>query len=81
MTDDYDRSVSGLALRFEHRPAEELVLWALEEFGSSLTLASSFGAEDVVLIDMLASMCPEPRVFTIDTGRLPSKPLFTRSTP
>jgi phosphoadenosine phosphosulfate reductase len=38
-----------------------------------LAIASSFGAEDVVLIDMLASLDPDPRVFTLDTGRLPQE--------
>jgi len=38
-----------------------------------LAIASSFGAEDVVLIDMLASLEPRPRVFTLDTGRLPQE--------
>ena len=38
-----------------------------------LAIASSFGAEDVVLIDLLASLEPRPRVFTLDTGRLPQE--------
>jgi len=38
-----------------------------------LAIASSFGAEDVVLIDLLAALEPRPRVFTLDTGRLPQE--------
>jgi phosphoadenosine phosphosulfate reductase len=38
-----------------------------------LAIASSFGAEDVVLIDLLVSLEPRPRVFTLDTGRLPQE--------
>jgi phosphoadenosine phosphosulfate reductase len=47
---------------------------ALRTFGRDrLAIASSFGAEDVVLIDLLASIEPRPRVFTLDTGRLPQE--------
>jgi phosphoadenosine phosphosulfate reductase len=48
-----------------------ILTWALRAFGDGVALASSFGAEDVVLIDMLAELTPAPRVFAIDTGRLP----------
>ena len=47
---------------------------ALRSLGRDrLAIASSFGAEDVVLIDLLASLEPRPRVFTLDTGRLPQE--------
>lgn len=55
------------------RSAEEIVEWSLQNFGSRLTIASSFGAEDVVLIDMAARIDPGVRVFTLDTGRLPEE--------
>jgi len=38
-----------------------------------LALASSFGAEDMVIVDMLAGIVERPRVFTLDTGRLPQE--------
>lgn len=52
------------------RPAEEMLDWALDTFGDRIALASSFGAEDVVLVDMLARLSAHPRIFAIDTGRL-----------
>lgn len=55
------------------RPPEEVLRWAIETFGSRAALASSFGAEDVVLVDMLARITNSPRVFAIDTGRLPEE--------
>jgi phosphoadenosine phosphosulfate reductase len=33
-------------------------------------VASSFGAEDVVVIDMMMKINPKSRIFTLDTGRL-----------
>ncbi len=50
--------------------AETLLRWALRRFNPRIALASSFGAEDVVLIDMLSRIEPRIRVFTLDTGRL-----------
>src|SRR3989338_11539610 len=54
----------------ESTSAQEVVRWALQQFGDRVALASSFGAEDVALIHMMAQVKPGPRVFTLDTGRL-----------
>jgi len=54
----------------EGRTALEILKWALDEFGDQMALASSFGAEDVVLIEMLTRLTKQPRVFVLDTGRL-----------
>ena len=77
MTDRPDtRAAEALAAvpaSVERAPAPELLRWALDTFGPRVALASSFGAEDVVLIDMLAGLSREARVFTLDTGRLPQE--------
>jgi phosphoadenosine phosphosulfate reductase len=62
-----------MAKEFEEKKAEEILKWAIEKFGKKVALASSFGAEDVVLIDMLMKIDPSARIFTIDTGRLPQE--------
>ena len=49
---------------------EEALKWALDNVHPKLALASSFGAEDVVVIDMLMKINPKARIFTLDTGRL-----------
>lgn len=38
-----------------------------------VALASSFGAEDMVLTDLVAKYAPEIGIFTLDTGRLPAE--------
>jgi phosphoadenosine phosphosulfate reductase len=53
--------------------AEELLRWALNRWDDRLVIASSFGAEDVVLIDLVANIDRNARIFTIDTGRLPQE--------
>lgn len=55
---------------FESKTAQEILEWALKEFHPNISLASSFGAEDVALIDMMSRICPGARVFAIDTGYL-----------
>jgi len=48
--------------------------WALEHFGSGkVAFASSLGAEDQVLTDMLLKIEPRAVIFTLDTGRLPQE--------
>jgi phosphoadenosine phosphosulfate reductase len=50
--------------------AEEVLRWGLTEFHPRAALASSFGAEDVVLIDLAARVRSDIRVFTLDTDFL-----------
>ncbi len=54
----------------ERWSAEELVAWGLSEFDPEVAIASSFGAEDVVLIEMAARARDHFRVFTLDTDFL-----------
>lgn len=45
--------------------------WCYDHFApDEIKLSSSFLAEDVVLIHMLSTMVQNPRIFTIDTGRI-----------
>jgi len=54
----------------ERWSAGELLRWSLTQFHPDIALASSFGAEDVVLIDLAARAQPDLRVFTLDTDFL-----------
>lgn len=49
---------------------DDLLRWAFNRFRSRWAIASSFGAEDVVLIDIAAQVTPLFRVFTLDTDFL-----------
>lgn len=57
----------------EDKGAKEILTWTNETFGEKVAFASSFGAEDVVLIDMLVKINPKFKIFTLDTGRLPNE--------
>ncbi|WP_257459159.1 phosphoadenylyl-sulfate reductase [Archangium lipolyticum] len=52
-------------------PAEVVLAWVERRFGARAAIASSFGVEDMVLIDLARTHAPSVRLFTLDTGRLP----------
>lgn len=58
--------IAEASARFENERPEALLEWAVKTF-PNLTLACSFGAEDVVLVDMLHRISPETDVFYLDT--------------
>lgn len=49
------------------------LLRQLETTHSPSAFACSFGAEDMVLLDVIAKQVPRIEVFTLDTGRLPEE--------
>ncbi|MEA2621363.1 MAG: phosphoadenosine phosphosulfate reductase [Chloroflexota bacterium] len=58
----------------EHLDALQVLRLALDVIGSErIALSASFGPEDIVLLDLLTELVPRPRVFTLDTGRLPQE--------
>jgi phosphoadenosine phosphosulfate reductase len=55
---------------FEGQSAQKILQWVADQYGNKAGLASSFGMEDMVLIDMLAKVDGDITIFTLDTGRL-----------
>jgi phosphoadenosine phosphosulfate reductase len=56
---------------FEKKNAEDILSWSMEMFYPKISFASSFGAEDVVVIDLMMKVNKNnTRIFTLDTGRL-----------
>jgi phosphoadenosine phosphosulfate reductase len=51
--------------------ARDIIASALEEFGASNAVLSSFQREDVVVTDLVLKAAPATRVLTLDTGRIP----------
>jgi phosphoadenosine phosphosulfate reductase len=54
----------------EHASAQDVIAYAVERFGSRLTMACSFQKEESVLVHMTAQIAPDLRIFSIDTGVL-----------
>lgn len=49
---------------------EDALRWAFDNLHDKVAKASSFGAEDAVITDMMIKLNPKARFFTLDTGRL-----------
>ena len=63
--------IKKIADEMEMKSAHNILKWAIDTYGLRIGLASSFGAEDLVLIDMMVKINKEKtKVFTLDTGRL-----------
>jgi phosphoadenosine phosphosulfate reductase len=65
--------IAAAAARLEARPAEELLAWALGEFGDRFAIVTSFQVEGMVVLDLARRLDPAVRVLTLDTGRLPEE--------
>ena len=65
-----DQELGLISSEFENAPSEEVLRWALAEFGSDVALATGFGAEGCVLIDMVARITNGARIFYLDTDLL-----------
>jgi phosphoadenosine phosphosulfate reductase len=50
--------------------AQERLAWALDVFGSSLVLSTSFGAQSAVMLHMATRLAPRIPVVFVDTGYL-----------
>ncbi|MFQ5559754.1 MAG: phosphoadenylyl-sulfate reductase [Nitrospinota bacterium] len=64
------KELTSLQETLEPMEAEEVLSFAVKKYGKGLSLASSFGAEDMVLVQMLSTIQPGGRVFLLDTDYL-----------
>lgn len=58
---------------FEDAEPQTILEWGVSKFKDTISLACSFGAEDVVLLDMLSKIPARFQAFVLDTGRLPQE--------
>jgi phosphoadenosine phosphosulfate reductase len=65
-----EQEISQLNKQFATQSPPDVLRWALDRFHPHITLACSFGLEDVILIDMLTRLHKSPRIFCLETGRL-----------
>ncbi len=63
-------AIEQLNQKFVNAEAPEILRYFLETYKGKIGLASSMGAEDQVLTEMIAAIDPSTRVFTLDTGRV-----------
>jgi phosphoadenosine phosphosulfate reductase len=73
-----DRQLPPIPADIDSYCALDVVRLAVATLGNArLAVATSFSAEDMVVLDLLHELGARPRVFTVDTGRLPRATLVT----
>lgn len=65
-----DDALKALSDSFESKQPQDLLAYALERYRGRIVLACSFGAEDVVLVDMIHRLDPSAPLFYLDTDFL-----------
>ena len=65
-----DDELLALATEFESASPQTVLRWAIDEFGSQVALATGFGTEGCVLVDMIAKVDARARIFYLDTDLL-----------
>jgi len=63
----------SLQRNFEQATAGEILSWAIETYGDGFAVSTSFQSEGMVIVDMVARLVKNPRILTLDTGRLPAE--------
>ncbi len=62
--------IQELNNKYTNADAQEIINWCVGYFGNKVALASSLGAEDQVLTEMMVKANENANIFTLDTGRL-----------
>lgn len=70
--------LSGISAEMEQKTPQEILRWAWDTYGSTLTMATAFGAEGCVIIAMLSEITKDVHVFNLDTGYQFPETLETR---
>ncbi len=66
-------NIDILKKELQNLNAEEILKYMLNRYQNKIALASSLGAEDQVLTDMILKIDKRAKIFTLDTGRLPKE--------
>ena len=65
-----NEELSVVSSNFESQSPEAVLRWALDEFDHDVAMATGFGAEGCVLIDMVSRITKTARIFYLDTDLL-----------
>ncbi|MBL9091252.1 MAG: phosphoadenylyl-sulfate reductase [Planctomycetaceae bacterium] len=67
-TEEYLAYLKEVSAQLETATPQEIIQWAVEEYGRKLTMATAFGPEGMTIIHMLAGIDRTIPVFNLDTG-------------
>ena len=62
--------INALNEKLKDASAEDVISYFINEYKDKIALASSLGAEDQVLTDMIVKINKNTKIFSLDTGRL-----------
>ncbi|MCX6248554.1 MAG: phosphoadenylyl-sulfate reductase [Bacteroidetes bacterium] len=65
-----EQEIERYNTRLKNASPREIIGFFAEEFKGRIAFATSLGAEDQVITEMIAGIDPALRIFTLDTGRL-----------
>jgi phosphoadenosine phosphosulfate reductase len=65
-----DQEIEKYNTRLEGASPQEIIGFFAKEFNGRIAFATSLGAEDQVITEMIAGIDPGMKIFTLDTGRL-----------
>lgn len=63
----YDDAFSNVDITDETKGAREVISWAYETYGDSIIYSCSFGAEGMILIDLIYSVKKDAEIVFLDT--------------
>ncbi|MBX3301645.1 MAG: phosphoadenylyl-sulfate reductase [Nitrospira sp.] len=75
---EFIEELNSWGASFESKPPQDVVAAAIERYRGKVVLACSFGAEDVVLVDMVHRVNPSVPLFYLDTEFLFPETYVTR---
>lgn len=64
----FESEIRRLAEEFENKSPQEILEWALNEYGDDIAMSSSFQTQSMPLLHMATRIKPDLRVFFLDTG-------------
>ena len=70
--------IAKVNLELEGRQAEQIVQWAVDQFGNAMAMSTSFGAESAVLLHLATQVKPDIKVLFVNTGFLFDETLVFR---
>lgn len=68
----------ALSREMEKKTPQEILRWAWETYGNTLTMATAFGAEGCAIVAMLSEITRDIYLFNLDTGYQFAETLDTR---
>ena len=62
--------IEKLNIELKDLTAEESIIYFIDKYKGKITFATSLGAEDQVITEIISRINPSLNIFTLDTGRL-----------